>query len=67
MKEVDLIFPYFLFSFLFSFILFLELGLGLEWPDHAVTQQVTSDDMVTKSHDTWKKIEGSERMTLYNM
>ena len=37
---------YFLFD-LFSIILFLELGLGLEWQDHAVTQQVTSDDMVT--------------------
>ena len=37
---------YFLFN-LFSFILFLELGLELEWQDHAVTQQVTSDDTVT--------------------
>jgi len=39
----------FLFSFLISifFILFLELELGVEWQDHAVTQQVTSDDMVT--------------------
>ena len=27
---------YFLFD-LFSFILFLELGLRLEWQDHAVT------------------------------
>jgi len=29
-NEVDLTFFYFLFD-LFSFILFLELGLGLEW------------------------------------
>jgi len=42
---------YFLFN-LFSFILFLELGL--EWQDYAVTQQVTSDDMVT-SHMIHKK------------
>jgi len=45
-------FFYFLFSFLLSFdlfpiILFLELGLGLEWQDHAVTQQITSDNRVT--------------------
>jgi len=46
MKEVDLNFSiffshfYFLFD-LFYFILFLELGLGLEWQDHAVMQQVT--------------------------
>ena len=51
-KEVDLIIFIFSFSFyflfdLFSFILFLEPGLGLEWQDHAVTQQVTSDDIVT--------------------
>ena len=46
---------YFFFLFdLFSFILFLELGLGLEWRDHAVTQQVTSDDMVT-SHMTHRR------------
>jgi len=53
-------FPYFLFSFYFlffifnlsSFILFLELGLGLEWQDHAITQQVISDDMAT-SHMTY--------------
>ena len=43
----------FLFSslifILFSiyFIFFSELGLGLEWQDHTVTQQVTSDDTVT--------------------
>ena len=37
-----------LFSLSFSiYFLFLELGLGLEWQDHAVTQQVTSDDTVT--------------------
>ena len=59
MKEVDLIFFIFPFSFyfifdLFSFILFLEPGLGLEWQDHAVTQQVTSDDMVT-SHMTHRR------------
>ena len=35
-------FSYFHFLFnLFSFILFLELGLGLEWQDHTVAQQVT--------------------------
>jgi len=55
-KKVDLIFSYFYFIFdLFSFILFLELGLGLESQDHAVTQQVTSDDMVT-SHMTHGRI-----------
>ena len=63
MKEVDLIFSYFLIFFshfyfifdLFPFILFLELGLGLEWQDHTITQQVTSDDMVT-SHMTHKRM-----------
>jgi len=51
-QEVNLVFSiffshfYFLFN-LFPIILFLELGLGLEWPDHTVTQQVTSDDIVT--------------------
>ena len=53
-QEVDLtfliFFSYFCFDLL-SFILFLELGLGLEGQDHAVAQQVTSDDMVT-SHRT---------------
>ena len=64
-KKVDLIFflfpflTYFLFD-LFSFILFLGLGLGLERQDHAVTQQVTS-------HDAGKNVEGSGRMMLYNM
>ena len=54
-------FSYFYFLFdLFPFILFLGLGLRLEWQDHAVTQQVTSDDIVT-SHIT------HERMMLYNM
>ena len=54
-------FSYFYFLFdLFPFILFLELGLRLKWQDHAVTQQVTSDDTVT-SHIT------HERMMLYNM
>jgi len=66
MKEVNLTFSYFLFN-LFSFILFLELGLGLEGLDHAVTQQVTSYDMVTKSHDIWKDVKGSERIMSYNM
>ena len=51
-KESGLNIFYFLSSFLF--ILFLELGLGLEWQDHAVTQQVTSDN-------TWKDIEYSGR------
>ena len=40
-------------SFLIYF-LFLELGLGLEGQDHAVTQQVTSDDTVT-SHMTHRR------------
>ena len=51
---------YFIFD-LFSFILFLELGLGLEWQDHAVTQQVTSEDMVTSymtHRRVWKVLEG---------
>ena len=71
-KKVDLtvfLFPfltYFLFD-LFSFILFLGLGLGLERQDHAVTQQVTSDDTGHKSHDAGKNVEGSGRMMLYNM
>ena len=59
LQKVDLVFSsffsyfYFLFD-LFPIILFLELGLGLglEWQDHAVTQQVTPDDRVTKPHDT---------------
>ena len=71
-KKVDLtffsIFFSYLFSFdLFSFILFLELGLGLEWQDHAVTQHVTSDDTGHKSHNTEKDVKGSGRMMLYNM
>ena len=50
MQEVNLtfliFFSYFYFLFnLFFFILFLELGL--EEQDHAITQQVTSGDMVT--------------------
>ena len=32
---------------------FLGLRLGLEWQDHAVTQQVTSGG--GKSHDKWKE------------
>jgi len=56
LQEVDLdfliFFSHFYFIFdLFSFILFLELGLGLEWWDYAVIQHITSDDMVT-SHMT---------------
>ena len=51
-QEVNLafliLFSYFDFIFdLFFFILFLELGLGVGERNHAVTQQVTSDDMVT--------------------
>jgi len=57
---------YFLFD-LFSIILFLELGLGLEWQYHTVTQQVTSDDMVTKTHDTGEEVEGSGGMTLSDL
>ena len=54
-QEVNLNFSYFYFLFdLFSFILLLELELGLEWQDHAVTPQVTSDDMVT-SHMTYRR------------
>jgi len=65
-QEVDLVFLiffshfYFLFN-LFSFILFLELELGLEWQDHAVTQQVTSRWHSHKLHDTWKDIKHSGR------
>ena len=50
MQEVDLTF---LIFNLFSFILFLELGL--EKQDYAVTQQVTSGDTVT-SHMTHRRI-----------
>jgi len=47
-------FSYFYFSFdLFSFILFLEPGL--EGQDYTVTQQVTSDNMVT-SHMTHRRM-----------
>jgi len=58
MQEVDLtfliLFSYFYFSFdLFSFILFLEPGL--EGQDYTVTQQVTSDNMVT-SHMTHRRM-----------
>ena len=56
-----------LFSHLFSFILFLELGLGLEWQDHTVIQQVISDNTGHKSHDAGKDVEGSGRMMLYNV
>ncbi len=50
MKEVDLPFLfsfYFIFD-LFSFILFLELGLGIEWQDHTVTHQ--------SYHMTWSQV-----------
>ena len=57
---------YFLFN-LFSSILFLELELGLEWQDHAITQQITSDDTGYKSHDAGKDVEGSGRRTSYNV
>ena len=67
MKKVDLTFFSIFFSYLFSFILFLELGLGLEWQDHAVTQQVISDDTDHKSHNAGKDIEGSGRMMSYNV
>jgi len=50
-----LFFIFIFYFYLFSFILFLELGLGLEWQDHAVTQQVTSDDTVT-SYMTYRKM-----------
>jgi len=53
----------FLFSLLIfiSFLIYsplflsLELGLGLEWQDHTVTQQVTPDDMVTSHMTQWRK------------
>ena len=67
-RKVDLVFFYSPFSFLFSslfdlfsIILFLKLGLGLE---------VTRSHCHTaghKSHDAWKKVEGSRRMTSYNV
>ena len=60
LKVVDSNYFYFYFYFnLSSFILFLELGLGLEWQDHAVTQSVTSDDMViviVTSHKIYRRI-----------
>ena len=60
MQEIDLTFLIFFFPFyfifnLFFFMLFLELGLGLEWQDHAVMQQVISDDMVI-SHITYRRM-----------
>jgi len=49
-------FSYFYFLFnLFSFILFLELGLGLKQRDSH------------KSHDVWKNIKDSERIMSYNV
>jgi len=69
-QEVD--FSYFLFLFLFyfildlfSFILFLELGL--EGQDHAVTQQVTSGDTVTSHIIHGRMLNILEEMMLYNM
>ena len=54
-KHFSIFFSHFYFLFdLFSFILFLKLGLGLERQDHTVTQKVTSDDMVT-SHITHRR------------
>ena len=50
----------FFFSHFIFFYSILKLGLGLEWQDHTVTQEVTSDDIVT-SHI----IHG--RMILYNV
>jgi len=55
-QEVDLAFLiffshfYFLFD-LFFFILFLELGLGLEWQDHAVA--IAGHIKMTWSQDIW--------------
>ena len=52
--KVDLIFiSPFHFYFIFSFI--FKLRLGLEGQDHAVIQQVTSDNMVT-SHIMHERI-----------
>jgi len=56
-----------LFFYLFSFILFLELGLGLEWQNHAVTQAGHIRWHGHKLHDTGKDVEGSGRMTSYNV
>ena len=53
-------FIYLSFSFLIYF-LFLELRLGFSDKDNAVTLQSH------KSHDAWKEVEGSGRMTSYNM
>ena len=50
----------FFFSHFIFFYSILKLELGLEWQDHTVTQEVTSDDIVT-SHI----IHG--RMILYNV
>jgi len=55
-QEVDLTFLIFFSLFDLSFfILFLELWLGLEQWDHAITQQVTLDDTAT-SHMTYGRI-----------
>ena len=65
-KNIDngLQFLFFIFYFSFSFLvyfLFLELGSGFSDKDHAVTWHGH------KSHDAWKKVEGSGRMMSYNV
>jgi len=72
MQEVDLNFSYFFAYFyflfdLFPFILFLEPGLGLEWQDHAVTQQVILDDTITNHLIYGRTKNILEEMISYNM
>ena len=50
-RELFIFLTHFFLSIYFPLFLFLELGLGLELQDHAVTQQVIPADMVT-SHMT---------------
>ena len=46
---------YFIFSFIFDLFSIFRTRVRLEGQDHAVTQQVTSDDMVT-SHMTHRRM-----------
>jgi len=58
---------YLLFFFISRIFSIFRTKVRVSDKDHAVTQQVTSDDTVT-SHMTQKKdVEGSERMTSYSM
>jgi len=47
LKVVDFNNFYFLSYFYFPLFYFWNLGLGLEWQNHAVTQQVTLNNTVT--------------------